>query len=181
MKRRSWMIAGGALVALVLVGALSAVAVHAQTPTPPTAPDGTTLTNGRGPHGPRALSQAELDAAAKVLGITADDLSAQLASGSTLDQIATELETAVGQSPSPEKLREATLPVLQRIIATHKRVVFNGDSYSAEWHAEAERRGLPHLRDCVSAIPALGSPDSRASSSVSHSTVPRKLSRVIAI
>lgn len=73
----------------------------------------------------------------------------------SLDVIATELEAAVGPSPSPEKVTEAALPVLQRLVAKHKRVLFNGDSYSAEWHAEAERRGLPHLRDCLTAIPTL--------------------------
>jgi glutamine synthetase len=75
----------------------------------------------------------------------------------SLDVIASELEAAVGSNPTPEKVSEAALPVLQRIVAKHKRILFNGDSYSAEWHAEAERRGLPHLRDCLTAIPALSS------------------------
>ncbi len=80
----------------------------------------------------------------------------------SLDVIATELEAAVGPSPSPEKLRDAVLPLLQRLTTQHKRVLFNGDSYSAEWHAEAERRGLPHMRDCLTAIPALGAPKNMA-------------------
>jgi glutamine synthetase len=76
----------------------------------------------------------------------------------SLDFIATELEAAVGPSPAREKVQKAALPVLQQLITRHKRVLFNGDSYSAEWHAEAERRGLPHLRDCLTAIPVLGAP-----------------------
>jgi glutamine synthetase len=37
----------------------------------------------------------------------------------------------------------------------HKRVVFNGDCYSAEWAREAERRGLPNLPSMVDAVSAL--------------------------
>ena len=37
----------------------------------------------------------------------------------------------------------------------HKRVVFNGDCYSAEWALEAQRRGLPALTGMVDAISAL--------------------------
>jgi glutamine synthetase len=52
--------------------------------------------------------------------------------------------------------------VLQKLVAQHKRVIFNGDGYSAEWHAEAERRGLPNLKDCTSALPVLTSEKNRA-------------------
>jgi len=34
-------------------------------------------------------------------------------------------------------------------------VLFDGDGYSAEWHEEAARRGLPNLRHTVEALPAL--------------------------
>jgi glutamine synthetase len=34
-------------------------------------------------------------------------------------------------------------------------VIFDGDNYSPEWHAEAERRGLPMLRNSVEALPVL--------------------------
>ena len=37
----------------------------------------------------------------------------------------------------------------------HQRVVFNGNGYSDEWVAEAERRGLPNIKSMVEAIPAL--------------------------
>ena len=33
----------------------------------------------------------------------------------------------------------------------HGRIVFNGNNYSAEWHAEAARRGLPDIPDMVRA------------------------------
>ena len=48
---------------------------------------------------------------------------------------------------------------VNRLIAEnlrqHKRVIFNGNGYSAEWVAEAEARGLPNLPSMVSAIPSL--------------------------
>jgi glutamine synthetase len=34
-------------------------------------------------------------------------------------------------------------------------VVFNGDGYSEEWHNEAERRGLPNLKNTVDALPVI--------------------------
>lgn len=42
--------------------------------------------------------------------------------------------------------------VLQNIIREHKRIIFNGDNYTAEWLAEAERRGLPNLTDTMTAL-----------------------------
>src|SRR5207247_1657187 len=76
----------------------------------------------------------------------------------SLDYVATELERVAGGNPTPERLNQAVFQVLPQIITKHKRVIFNGDNYTAEWHAEAEKRDLPHLRDCLSAIPVLSSP-----------------------
>ena len=76
----------------------------------------------------------------------------------SLDVIAAEIEQRAGSSrPSPDKLQAAVLPVLQKVVAQHKRVIFNGDGYSSEWHAEAEKRGLPNLKDCTAALPVLTS------------------------
>lgn len=99
MKKKQWIIAGGVLTVLLLIGVVGAAVVHAQTPTPPTAPgtSGTqTSPDGRGGPGWAGkfgfggdhLDQAELNAAAKALNMTATDLSAQLQSGKTLAQIA---------------------------------------------------------------------------------------------
>jgi glutamine synthetase len=77
----------------------------------------------------------------------------------SLDFLAGELEKAVGKngasSKDPAKLQQAVLGVLQKVLHEHKRVIFNGDGYSAEWHAEAERRGLPNMKDSVAAFPVL--------------------------
>ncbi len=72
----------------------------------------------------------------------------------SLDYMSTELETAVEGKPQGEQFEHAVLGVLQQIIRDHRRVVFDGDNYSEEWHAEAERRGLPNLRTTADALPA---------------------------
>ncbi len=40
-------------------------------------------------------------------------------------------------------------------IKAHQRIIFNGNGYSDEWVAEAEKRGLPNLKSMVDAVPAL--------------------------
>jgi glutamine synthetase len=73
----------------------------------------------------------------------------------SLDYMATELEKGVGRSGSPAKLQSAVLSLLQKVLKQHKRVIFQGDNYTAEWHKEAGRRGLPILSDSVDAFPIL--------------------------
>jgi len=53
------------------------------------------------------------------------------------------------------ELAEAVLAVVKDAYAAHKRIVFNGDNYADEWHAEAESRGLSNLRQTPDALPAL--------------------------
>jgi glutamine synthetase len=70
----------------------------------------------------------------------------------SLDFIASKLESAVGAG---KPLNAAVAEVLGAIVREHGAVVFNGDGYSREWHAEAERRGLPNLKTTVEALAAL--------------------------
>lgn len=70
----------------------------------------------------------------------------------SLDYIATQLENAV---KAGKPLNRAIQDLLPGIIKESKKVIFNGDNYSEEWHREAERRGLPNLRNTVDAIPVL--------------------------
>ncbi|MGE0491512.1 MAG: glutamine synthetase III [Vulcanimicrobiota bacterium] len=75
----------------------------------------------------------------------------------SLDYVATELEKKLGKKEvTPEARRKAAVAVMQQIIRDHKRIIFNGDNYTEEWHNEAKKRGLPNLADCTTAIPALG-------------------------
>ncbi|MEA2725222.1 MAG: glutamine synthetase [Gemmatimonadales bacterium] len=73
----------------------------------------------------------------------------------SLDYVADQLEKAVGANPTPAKLQAGVISVLKRLIKEHKRVIFDGDNYSEEWHAEAGRRGLPNLKDSVEAFGVL--------------------------
>ncbi len=64
------------------------------------------------------------------------------------DLIASELEQA-------DDLQMAIHDIIKRLLTNHQRIIFNGNGYSDEWVAEAERRGLPNLRTMVDAIPSL--------------------------
>jgi hypothetical protein len=86
MKNKMLIVIGGLLAALLVVGIVGATVGYAQSS--PTA-----IFHGRGPgdgRGGRGLGQVELDAAAKVLGLTSDELSTALQSGKTLEQLATD-------------------------------------------------------------------------------------------
>ncbi len=45
--------------------------------------------------------------------------------------------------------------VIYETLSTHRKIIFNGDGYSDEWIAEAERRGLPNVRTMVDATASL--------------------------
>jgi glutamine synthetase len=77
----------------------------------------------------------------------------------SLDYIATELEKMVKAGKS---LTDAVQTLLPGIIKESKKVIFNGNGYSEEWHAEAERRGLPNLRNTVDALPTVIEPETIA-------------------
>jgi glutamine synthetase len=52
--------------------------------------------------------------------------------------------------------------ILSGIVPGNKQVIFGGNGYSEEWHAEAARRGLPNNRSTVDALPALATPKAKA-------------------
>ena len=77
-----------------------------------------------------------------------------------VDRIAGELEKAkvAGKAKPGEHtpaFHNALQKILQESLKAHKRVVFNGNGYEAEWPLEAERRGLPNAPDTPSALTAL--------------------------
>ncbi len=65
-----------------------------------------------------------------------------------LSQVADKLEGS-------QDLNKDVQSLLKEMVKSHKRVIFNGNGYSDEWVAEAEKRGLPNIRSTVAAIPAL--------------------------
>ncbi len=75
----------------------------------------------------------------------------------SLDYIATDLEKAV---KGGKDLHKAIQDLLPGILKESKKVLFNGDGYSEEWHKEAEKRGLPNLRTTTEALPVIIRKDS---------------------
>ena len=53
-----------------------------------------------------------------------------------------------------EELETAVHALLKRTIIEHKKVIFNGNGYTDEWVAEAEKRGLPNLKSTPEALPS---------------------------
>ncbi len=54
---------------------------------------------------------------------------------------------------SGDELKEKVNEVLKEVLLAHKRVLFNGNGYTDEWVAEAEKRGLPNLKSLPDAMP----------------------------
>ena len=84
-----------------------------------------------------------------------------------VDRIAGELEAAkvAGKAKPGEHtaaFHNALQKILQGILKAHKRVVFNGNGYEADWPKEAERRGLPNAPDTPSALAALAKRENAA-------------------
>ncbi len=67
-----------------------------------------------------------------------------------IDDLADQLESELG---SAGDLAEAVNAVVKEAYTSAKRVIFGGDNYSDEWHAEAEQRGLKNLRTTPDALP----------------------------
>jgi glutamine synthetase len=57
---------------------------------------------------------------------------------------------------------EGLTTILSGIVRGNKQVLFEGNNYAEEWHAEAARRGLPNNKSTVDALPALTTPKARA-------------------
>ncbi len=45
--------------------------------------------------------------------------------------------------------------LIKEYLTEHQRIIFNGNGYSDEWVAEAERRGLPNIKSMIEAAPTL--------------------------
>ncbi len=45
--------------------------------------------------------------------------------------------------------------IIQEIVNNHRRIIFNGNNYSAAWVAEAEKRGLSNMSSTVAALTAI--------------------------
>jgi len=84
------------------------------------------------------------------------NIALNLAVTESLDYIATELEKATKGGKTLEK---AVAELLPKVIKENKRIIFNGNGYSAEWEKEAGKRGLLNLKNTVDALPQLVTKD----------------------
>ena len=78
----------------------------------------------------------------------------------SVERIAIELEKsgAAGKAKPGEHtaaFHSALQKILQDILKTHKRVIFNGNGYEAGWIEEAAKRGLPNATNTLQALQAL--------------------------
>ncbi|HEY2537145.1 MAG TPA: glutamine synthetase III [Solirubrobacteraceae bacterium] len=69
-----------------------------------------------------------------------------------IDDLTGKLKSALKGSGGLEK---AVAKVVKESYAANKQIVFGGDNYSPEWHAEAQKRGLYNLRSTPDALPWL--------------------------
>ena len=72
----------------------------------------------------------------------------------SIDFIATAIEAAMAEGSTKGSVEASVVGVLSQVLKKHSRVIFNGDNYTDEWHAEAAKRGLPMLRGTADAVPA---------------------------
>ena len=72
--------------------------------------------------------------------------------------VAKELKGYADELEKADDFTSAAIALVKRTIRDHRRVIFNGNGYTAEWEAEAEKRGLPNKENPPAALPALIEP-----------------------
>ena len=72
--------------------------------------------------------------------------------------VAKELKGYADELEGAADFTSAAIALVKRTIRDHRRVIFNGNGYTAEWEAEAEKRGLPNKKNTPAALPALIAP-----------------------
>ena len=72
--------------------------------------------------------------------------------------VAKELKGYADELEGAEDFTSAVIALVKRTIRDHRRVIFNGNGYTAEWEAEAAKRGLPNKKNTPAALPALIDP-----------------------
>jgi len=72
--------------------------------------------------------------------------------------VAKELKGYADELEGAEDFTSAAIALIRRTIRDHRRVIFNGNGYTAEWEEEAARRGLPNKKNTPAALPALIDP-----------------------
>ncbi|MGI6317052.1 MAG: glutamine synthetase III [Christensenellales bacterium] len=76
--------------------------------------------------------------------------------------VADKLEYLANRLEKAEDFQKELAHLIRKLIREHKRIIFNGNSYSDEWVKEAEARGLLNLRSTPDALPMLIKPENIA-------------------
>lgn len=69
--------------------------------------------------------------------------------------VAEAFKEAADELEKAEDFDTAVHDLIKKLLADHRRIIFNGNGYSDAWVEEAEKRGLPNIKSMVDAIPAL--------------------------
>lgn len=69
--------------------------------------------------------------------------------------VAEAFKEAADELEKAEDFAEAVHDMIKRLLKEHRRIIFNGNGYSAAWVEEAARRGLPNIPSMVDSIPAI--------------------------
>ena len=72
--------------------------------------------------------------------------------------VAKELKGYADELEKADDFTSAAIALVKRTIRDHRRVIFNGNGYTAEWEEEAAKRGLPNKKNAPAALPALIAP-----------------------
>ena len=72
--------------------------------------------------------------------------------------VAKELKGYADELEKADDFTSAAIALVKRTIRDHRRVIFNGNGYTAEWEEEAAKRGLPNKKNTPAALPALIAP-----------------------
>ena len=72
--------------------------------------------------------------------------------------VAKELKGYADELEKADDFTSAAIALVKRTIRDHRRVIFNGNGYTAEWEKEAAKRGLPNKKNTPAALPALIEP-----------------------
>src|SRR3989339_1487503 len=83
--------------------------------------------------------------------ISRPNLALNTIAAEALEEIAIRLEKA-------KDVNKEIQAILKEAVTKHGRIIFNGNNYPAEWAKEAEKRGLPNIRNTVDALKAFVTP-----------------------
>ena len=71
--------------------------------------------------------------------------------------LAQELKEAADELEAADDPKEALSGLIRKMLAEHRRIVFNGNGYDESWVEEAARRGLKNLKNTAQTVPEYAS------------------------